>query len=58
MERKYKIGDMVDINRNNEILEVEVFGHFKIRERIGYSVRVGVQFYVIEESEILERVNG
>jgi hypothetical protein len=57
MEAKYKVGEKVDINRDNEILEVEIFGHFKMRERILYSVRLGVHFYVIEESDILERPN-
>jgi hypothetical protein len=55
MEAKYKVGEKVDINRDNEILEVQIFGHFKMRERILYSVRLGVHFYVIEESDILER---
>ena len=57
MEAKYKVGEKVDINRDNEILEVQIFGHFKMRERVLYSVRLGVHFYVIEESDILERVN-
>ena len=57
MEVKYKVGEKVDINRDNEILEVQIFGHFKMRERVLYSVRLGVHFYVIEESDILERVN-
>ena len=57
MEAKYKVGEKVDINRDNEILEVQIFGHFKMRERVLYSVRSEGQFHVIEESEILERVN-
>jgi hypothetical protein len=57
MEAKYKVGEKVDINRDNEILEVQIFGHFKMRERVLYSVRSGGQFHVVEESEILERVN-
>ena len=57
MEAKYKVGQKVDINRDNEILEVQIFGHFKMRERVLYSVRSEGQFYVIEESDILERPN-
>ena len=57
MEAKYKVGQKVDINRDNEILEVQIFGHFKMRERVLYSVRSEGEFHVIEESEILERVN-
>lgn len=57
MEAKYKVGEKVDINRDNEILEVQIFGHFKMRERVLYSVRSEGKFHVIEESEILERVN-
>lgn len=57
MEAKYKVGEKVDINRDNEILEVQIFGHFKMRERVLYSVRSKGKFHVIEESEILERVN-
>jgi hypothetical protein len=57
MEAKYKIGDKVDINCDNEILEVEVFGHVEIRKRNHYSLRSGAQFYFVEESEILERPN-
>jgi len=57
MEARYKVGQKVDINRDNEILEVQIFGHFKMRERVLYSVRSEGKFHVIEESEILERVN-
>ena len=57
MEAKYKVGQKVDINRDNEILEVQIFGHFKMRERVLYSVRSRGQFHVIEESDILERPN-
>lgn len=57
MEAKYKVGEKVDINRDNEILEVQIFGHFRMRERVLYSVRSEGKFHVIEESEILERVN-
>ena len=57
MEAKYKVGEKVDINRDNEILEVQIFGHFKMKERVLYSVRSKGKFHVIEESEILERVN-
>jgi hypothetical protein len=57
MEAKYKVGEKVDINRDNEILEVEVFGYVEIRKRNHYSLRSGAQFYFVEESEILERSN-
>lgn len=55
MEAKYKVGEKVDINRDNEIIEVQIFGHFKMRERILYSVRSEGKFHVIEQTDILER---
>lgn len=58
MEAKYKPGDKVDINRDNEILEVEVFGYFFRNNRTFYSMRSGAQFYLVEESDILEKTDG
>ncbi len=57
MEAKYKVGEKVDINRDNEILEVEVFGivNSNLEEEVLYSLRSGAQFYLVGESEILER---
>jgi hypothetical protein len=59
MEAKYKVGEKVDINRDNEILEVEVFGILKekLEGETFYSLRSGAQFYFLKESEILERPN-
>ncbi len=59
MEAKYKVGQKVDINRGSKILEVEVFGivNSTLEEEIFYSLRLGAQFYLVGESEILERPN-
>lgn len=57
MEAKYKVGDRVDINRDNEILEGEVFGHFQVSGKLFYSIKHNSAFYLIEAKEILERPN-
>lgn len=59
MGAKYKVWDKVDINLDNEILEVEVFGVLKekLEGETFYSLRRGAQFYFLKESEILERPN-
>lgn len=55
MEAKYKVGQKVDLNHGNEILEVEVFGivDSNLEEEVLYSLRLGAQFYLVGESEIL-----
>jgi hypothetical protein len=55
MEAKYKAGDKVNINRDNEILQVEVFGYFRGENSIIYSVRTQEGFIIlIDETDILE----
>jgi hypothetical protein len=57
MEAKYRIGKKVNINHNNEILEVQVFGHLDITGKLMYSVRQGNKFFLVEESNIIEKSN-
>jgi ribosomal protein L21E len=55
MEAKYKAGDKVDINRDNEILQVEVFGYFRGESSLLYSVRTQEGFIIlVDEKDILE----
>ena len=55
MEAKYKAGDKVDINRDNEILQVEVFGYFRGESSLIYSVRTEEGFIgLVDETDILE----
>lgn len=54
MDAKYKIGDMVIINLDNEIIDAEVFGI--VGSTIGrpsYSLRVGHNFYFVDEDRII-----
>ena len=54
MEAKYKVGDLVDINRDNEILQVKVFGYFEGQNGIIYSVRTDDGFIIlVDESDII-----
>ena len=54
MEAKYKAGDKVDINRDNEILQVEVFGYFRGESSLIYSVRTEEGFIgLVDETDIL-----
>lgn len=58
MDAKYKPGDKVDINLDNEILQVEVFGYFKGQKGIVYSIRTPEGFILLQdETDILERPN-
>lgn len=58
MERRYKVGDRVDINIDNEILLVEIIGSFKGRKEWIYSVRLqGNELALIHQSQILEKPN-
>lgn len=55
MERKYKIGEKVLLNRDNEIIDAEIFAHINLDlgTKTAYSVRVGSNFYFVEESRII-----
>ena len=55
MEAKYKIGDIVIINRDNEILNAEVFGIKSSNSggKPSYSLRVGHNFYFVDEDQII-----
>ena len=59
MEAKYKAGDRVDINRGNEIMQVEVLGYFRGESDTIYSVRTEEGFIILaDEKEILEEPYG
>jgi len=55
MDAKYKVGDIVIINRDNEILDAEVFGIMKSTsgDKPSYSLRVGHNFYFVDEDRII-----
>jgi len=55
MERKYKIGEKVDINRDNEILQAEVFAYINLDcgSKRAYSLRIGSHFIFIDEEDII-----
>jgi ribosomal protein L21E len=54
MEAKYKVGEKVNINWNNIIIEVEVFGYFQGQKEIVYSVRTSQGFLLLQnETDIL-----
>jgi hypothetical protein len=57
MEAKYRVGQKVDLNHNNKVLKVEVFGivNSNLEEEVLYTLRSGAQFYLAGESEISER---
>jgi ribosomal protein L21E len=58
MDAKYKIGEKVDINLGNEILQVEVFGYFNGQSGIVYSVKTPDGFIILQdETDILEKPN-
>lgn len=58
MERRYKPGNKIDINLDNEILQVEVIGVFTgLKERI-YSVKtLEGTIILVKQSDILERTD-
>jgi len=47
MEAKYKVGEKVLINRDNEIIDAEVFGVMKnnLEKETFYSIKVRSNFY-------------
>ena len=56
MEAKYKVGEKVLINRDNEIIDAEVFGVMKnnLEKETFYSIKVGSNFYFLSESELIQ----
>lgn len=58
MDAKYKVGDKVDINLGNNILQVEIFGYFNGQNGITYSVKTPDGFIILQdETDILEKPN-
>lgn len=56
MEAKYKVGDIVSIIRDNEILTTIVFGYASKENRPLYSLKTGQgEFLLVEESDIIAR---
>jgi hypothetical protein len=55
MDAKYKVGELVIINRDNEMIDAEVFGIMKSisGEKPSYSLRVGSNFYFLDEDRII-----
>ncbi len=57
MERKYKIGEEVLINRNNEILDAIVFAHVNLENKAAYSLKIGNHFIFVEEDRIIKKTD-
>ena len=56
MEEKYKVGDIVSIIRDNEIITTIVFGYASREDRPLYSLKTGKgEFILVEESDIIAR---
>jgi hypothetical protein len=56
MEAKYKVGDIVSIIHDNEILTTIVFGYASREDRPLYSLKTGQgEFILVEESDIIAR---
>ena len=56
MEEKYKVGDIVSIIRDNEILTTIVFGYASREGRPLYSLKTEEgEFLLVEESDIIVR---
>ena len=55
MDAKYKIGEMVIINLDNEIIDAEVFGIVKSKSegKPSYSLRVKGNFIFTSEDRII-----
>lgn len=54
MDAKYKIGELVVINRDNEMIDAEVFGIVNNTSgKPSYSLRVGSNFYFLDEDRII-----
>lgn len=60
MERKYNRGDIVLVNSDNEILDAEVFAHINLNlgDKAAYSLRIGNQFFFVEEKDIIQIEHG
>jgi len=56
MEAKYKVGDIVSIIRDNEIITTIVFGYASREDRPLYSLNTKEgEFLLVEESDIIAR---
>ena len=56
MEAKYKVGDIVSIIRDNEIVTTIVFGYASREDRPLYSLKTEEgEFLLVEESDIIAR---
>lgn len=54
MDAKYKVGEMVIINLDNEIIDAEVFGIVNSTTgKPSYSLRVKGNFIFVDESRII-----
>jgi len=54
MDAKYKVGEIVVINRDNEMIDAEVFGIVNSTSgKPSYSLRVGSNFYFLDEDRII-----
>ena len=54
MDAKYKVGDMVIINLDNEIIDAEVFGIVgSTAGRPSYSLKVKSNFIFVDEDRII-----
>jgi ribosomal protein L14 len=56
MDAKYKVGELVIINRDNEMIDAEVFGvmNNNLEKETFYSIRVGEKFFFLEEDAIIK----
>lgn len=59
MERKYKIGEKVLLNLDNEIVDAEVFAYINLDlgRKSAYSLRVDKRFFFVEEDDIIPLVD-
>jgi hypothetical protein len=55
MERRYKIGEKVLLNSDNEIIDAEVFAYINLDlgRKTAYSLRVGKRFFFVDEDNII-----
>jgi len=59
MEAKYKVGEKVLLNLDNEIIDAEVFGIMKsyVYEKPSYSLKVKGHFIFVNEDKVIEKVH-
>lgn len=57
MEAKYKVGEQVLIDRDNEILNAIVFAHVNLKNKLAYSLRIGNHFIFVEEDRIIKKTD-